>query len=113
MKHILVFLVAGLAAVGMAGCGSRSLDQNSKAFASAPAPLKESWTKAVACVRSKDYAGAAPLLFNLRTQSLTPDQSAAVEAAVKTVTEELWAAADRGDPAAKQAIEDLKKRARR
>lgn len=113
MKHGFILLVVAAVAC-VAGCsrGPASLARNSKAFDSAPAAVRDSWNKAVACVQTNGYVGAVPLLFGLRSQPLTLEQSAAVEAVLKPVTDALYAAADRGDPAAMQAIAELKKRPR-
>jgi len=51
--------------------------------------------------------------FTSQPYSVLRPQSAAVEASLKTVTEAMYEAADRGDLAAKKAIEELKRRPRR
>ncbi len=113
MKHQLVVWVALVSLIAGCSKGPASIAGKSKVFDSAPAAVKEFWTQAVACAQTNDYAGATLRLMELRKQELTPAQSAAVEASLKTVTEALYAAADRGDPAAQKAIDELKKRPRR
>ena len=113
MKHQFVLWVALVTLVASCSKSPSSVGGQSKLFDSAPAAVRESWTQAVACVQTDDYAGATILMLGLRKQELTPDQSAAVEASLKTVTEAMYEAAARGDPAAKKAIEELKRRPRR
>ena len=113
MKHPFVLLVA-LAALA-AGCSKSpsSIGGKSKVFDSASAAVRESWTQAVACAKTNDYAGATVLMMGLRKEELTPEQLATVDASLKTLTEAMYEAAGRGDPAAQKAIEELKKRPRR
>jgi len=113
MKHQFVLWVALVALVASCRESPSSIGGKSKVFDRAPAAVKESWTQAVACAQTNDYAGATLLLAGLRKQELTPEQSAAVEASLKTVTQAMYEAADRGDLAAKKAIEELKRRPRR
>jgi len=113
MKHQFVLWVALVALVASCSKSPTSIGGMSTVFDSAPAAVKESWSQAVASARTNDYVGATILLLGLRKQDLTPEQSAAVEVSLKTVTEAMYEAADRGDPAAKKAIEELKKHLRR
>jgi hypothetical protein len=113
MKHLVILLTVLAALVASCSRSPSSIGGKSKAFDSAPAAVKESWTQAVACAQTNDYAAATILMKELRKQELTPEQSAAVEASLKTVMEAMYEAAERGDPAAKKAIEELNKRPRR
>jgi hypothetical protein len=108
MKYWLFFL-----AMVLAGCGKSVSGVKSNAFDNAQAPVKEVWVQAVACAQTNDYAGAAIRMMGLRNERLTPEQAAAVESAMKTVTEAMYQAADRGDAAALKAVEELKRRPRR
>ena len=112
MKYQFVLWVALVTLVASCSKSPSSIGGKSTVFDSAPAAVKESWTRAVACAQTNDYAGATILMLGLRKQELTPEQSAAVEASLKTVTEAMYEAADRGDLAAKKAIEELKNRPR-
>jgi len=115
MKKLFPFLLAVFVASGLLGCGKKtaSIAAKSKAFDGAPVTVRETWNAAVARAGTNDYAGASGLLVGLRRQQLTPAQTEAVESALTTVMETVYAAAERGDPAAKAAIEEMKKRGRR
>ena len=113
MNHQFVLFIALVALVASCSKSPSSISGRSKVFDSAPVAVKESWARAVACAQTNDYAGATILMWGLRKQELTPAQSAAVEASLKTVMEAMYAAADRGDLAAKKAIDELKKRPHR
>jgi hypothetical protein len=113
MNHQFVLFIALVAMVASCSKSPSSIGGRSKVFDSAPTAVKESWTRAVACAQTNGYAQATILLWGLRKQELTPAQSAAVEASLKTVMEAMYAAAERGDPAGKQAVEELKRRPRR
>ena len=113
MRHSFFVIAAVVIVAASCSKSSSSIGGNSKAFDRAPAMVKASWSKAVTCAQTNDCVGATILLKELRTQPLTPEQSAAVEASLKSVTETMYTAADRGDPAAQKAIEELKKRSRR
>jgi hypothetical protein len=113
MNRQFALFLALAALVASCSKSPSSISGRSKVFDSAPAAVKESWTRAVAFAQTNDYAGATTLLMGLRKQELTPAQSAAVDASLKTVMEAMYAAAERGDPAAKQAIDELKRRSRR
>jgi hypothetical protein len=108
MKYWFMLLLALVA-----GCSKSPLGVKSPAFDNAPAALKETWVQAVASAQTNDYAGAAIRMMGLRREQLTPEQAAAVEAALKSVTEAMYQAADRGDANALKAVEELKRRPRR
>ena len=108
MKYCFILLLALVV-----GCSKNSSCVRSTAFENAPAATKELWGQAVAAAQTNDYAGAAVRMMSLRKEQLTPEQAAALESALKTVTEAMYQAADRGDPAALKAVEELKRRPRR
>jgi len=109
-----VVIAVATALTGAAGCGRTPAARTraTQAFANAPPPLKETWERAAASLQTNNYILAAPLLMDLRRQALSAEQAAAVDATLKPVMEALYAAADRGDAAAAQAIAALKRRPR-
>jgi hypothetical protein len=82
---------------------------NNKLFASAPAPLKADWEQANAAMATNGYFTAFAALKNLQQQSLSPEQLKAVNDTVTAVNDQMYEAANKGDAAAKQAIQDLRK----
>jgi hypothetical protein len=101
-----------LAALVMAGCSKNAASlgsSNAKLFATAPAPIKAEWDKATAAIATNGYAAAILSLKNLQAQSLTPEQTKAINDTVTAVSDQMYAAANKGDAAAKQALQDLRR----
>lgn len=68
------------------------------------------WTAATEAARTNDYVGAQNLLFGLlNAQTLSAEQKAAVSKEIGTVNDQLYAAFDKGDPAAQKAVEELRR----
>lgn len=105
------FLLAGTAAVLiLSGCGRATGGLASKeqhAFDNASPELAQSWATAVQASKTDDYFGAEVLLYQLLRQNLTAEQKLAVEHQLTIVIERLNAALDKGDPAAKAALDQL------
>jgi hypothetical protein len=116
MKTMVLTIATALAGCFLlAGCGKSPatvVDAQAKFFQGSP-ELKTNWDQAVAGFNARDYAGAIRPLMVLKAQNLTPEQLAAVDKAMAVVMETMYTAASKGDAAAKQAIEDLKKLPRR
>jgi hypothetical protein len=111
-RHFLLATFCLLIALELVeGCKRGSLPSvaaGSKAFESAAPELREAWSAAVAADRTNGYAEAYATLIKLRHPSvLTPDQLQAVNALYHSVTMRLSEALKRGDPAAKQAAEEI------
>lgn len=96
----------------VAGCGQHvtkvTAEQN-KAFDSAPAEVKQTWEKALAADKANDYVNAAAALDSLRKMTLSDQQSQALEAERAAFGERLMQAAEKGDPAAVQAVQNSQK----
>jgi hypothetical protein len=112
MKNVIGAVLA-LTVFCLAGCGSKSASSlgssNAKLFAAAPASVKSQWDAASAAIATNGYTPAIVALKNLQQQSLSPEQLKAVNDTVTAVSDQMYAAANKGDAAAKQAIQDLRK----
>jgi hypothetical protein len=81
-----------------------------KAFNTAPPELKAQWDTALNALKSKDYSVALGTLNQIAVvTNLGPQQAEAVREVSTAVSDEMYDAANKGDPKAKQAIEDLRK----
>lgn len=100
-------------AISVAGCGSSAQSKMSryeKAFNAAPPELKAQWDTALNALKSKDYAVAVGTLNQIAViTNLAPEQAVAVREVSTAASDEMYDAANKGDPKAKQAIEDLRK----
>jgi hypothetical protein len=83
---------------------------DSKAFDSAPADVQSTWRAAVSDLQTNGYAPAYVELFKLQSMDndLAPEQRGAVESAITTVSAKVFDAAGRGDPAALNAMEEIR-----
>ena len=116
MASIAKLLLAGaclLLVAGLCGCGGSaqsSMARHENAFNAAPAELKAQWQDALNAARSKDYAAALGALNKIAAATnLEPQQADAVREVSTSVSDEMYDAANKGDPKAKQAIDDLRK----
>ena len=100
-------LVAG---VGMAaGCGAKKAPTaDAKVFAEAPVEIKQAWDEASTADRTNGYAPAQTLYYALMREKLTPEQRQAVNQASTALNDRLTAALQKGDPAAKAALAELR-----
>jgi hypothetical protein len=113
MRTKSIALLLGLLAAGLvlAGCGRKGSGitvAEWKAFANSPADTKTLWEQAVAAEKTSDYVAAQAAFRQLREQSLTPEQQAAVQNAARVNGEKLLEAFNKGDPAAQKAMEALR-----
>jgi hypothetical protein len=95
------------------GCGSSAdsiASRSQQLFQSAPPQTKAAWDNATAALKSNDYAGA---LTNLQwlaaAPGLTPEQARVVQQTATAVSDQMYAAVNRGDANGKKAIETLRK----
>ncbi|HYG34230.1 MAG TPA: hypothetical protein VEC99_05575 [Clostridia bacterium] len=98
----------------LAGCGSKSAQsvatERSKVFQSAPAEVKTDWDAAMSAVKTSDYATAVLTLRKLAMQTnLTQEQIDAVSKTSVAVSDQMYAAANKGDPKAEEALQTLRK----
>ncbi len=110
----LLVLVGFLALVGWAvtGCGRgvNAAASGEKAFQSAPPETKAAWETAMAAAKSNDFAVALLTLGRLGTEAgLTPEQAQAVKQAAAALTDQMYAAANKGDSNGLRAIQELRK----
>jgi hypothetical protein len=105
----LAFCLLVVAVAGLSGCGKTAATDGNKAFQSASPDLKKSWDMAMAAMKTNGYAAAILHLQELRAQpGLSAEQTKAVEETSTAISDKMYDAANDGDPAAKQAIEDLR-----
>jgi hypothetical protein len=110
-------LMAGLlGALALAGCGRGNASVahalQTKAFDSASPALKEKWGAVVSDLHSNGFNSKAQIgLWDLRQeQALTSEQKLVVEETLKTLAGRMYDAAGRGDPAALEALKDVRER---
>ena len=112
-KLVIVLGVIAFAGLALSGCGGSpksAASRGDKAFQSAPAEIKSAWDTAKKAIQANDYAVALSTLQNLTTnQGLSADQTRALQETATAVSDQMYAAANKGDPKAKQAIDDLRK----
>ncbi len=107
-------LIGSAAAVALlvGGCSKDAASlgsSNTSLFASAPAPVKANWDKATAAIATNGYATAIIALKALQAEpGLSADQLKAVNETVNAVSDQMYAAANKGDANAKQAIQSLR-----
>jgi hypothetical protein len=110
LSHRLALLLAVLICAGCGDGNSLKLSSDeSKAFASAPAELKQQWEKLLAADQAKDYGTVQKLLEALASQTLNENQKLVLEKERANFGERLWAAAEKNDPAAIKAVQDFNK----
>lgn len=105
--------VAGLAGLVLVACGKSAgsvAAGKARLFASAPAETKGKWDIAAAAATTNDFALAIVTLQQLQTQTnLTAEQRQAVDQTATAVSDQMYDAANKGDPKAQKAIDDLRK----
>lgn len=107
---IAIVVLAGLALSGCGGSPQSAASRGDKAFQSAPAEIKSSWETAKKAIQANDYAVALTSLQNLTTnQGLSADQTHALQETATAVSDQMYAAANKGDPKAKEALDQLRK----
>ncbi len=100
----MVLLCFGLILTGCSKKGELTLDPGS--FSSAPPEAQEKWKAAAENVSKRDYLGAATNLMDLlsKGQQLTADQNAALNQAWLKLGNEAFAAANKGNKNATEAV---------
>jgi hypothetical protein len=118
MKSCVALVAAfGLLTLALMGCSKDATSvgsRHTKAFQSADAQTKALWDTAMAAAKTNGFALAIVTLKSLQVQpALTPEQLKAVNETATAVSDQMYKAANRNDPAALQAIEELRKLPRR
>ena len=67
------------------------------------------WVQASEAVRTNGYVSAYNLCYQLSNADLSPDQKQAVTKVSADLNDRLLAAVDKGDPAAQQALEEMRR----
>ncbi len=102
-------LVGGLF---LQGCGAKPAPKltasEQHAFDSASPTLAQMWQTALVAGSSNDYVTAQTLLYGLSRTDLTPEQTEAVGKEITALKQRLNAAAQKADPAALKALEELR-----
>lgn len=94
------------------GCGQSSAKlttEQSKTFDSAPAEVKQTWEKALAADKANDYVAAQTALDSLDKMILSDLQRKALEVESGNFGMRLWQAAEKNDPAAVKAVQEINK----
>lgn len=103
----------GIAALLLAaGCGKQTggLSPNEKqAFDSASPEVKQNWEMALAAGQTNDYVASLTLFGRLLSREMSPEQKNAASKEMTAVNERMFAAAQKGDQAARKAIEELRR----
>lgn len=82
-----------------------------KAFDKATPEVKQAWQAALQADGTNDYAGALTLYYSLLGQDLTPEQQEAVGRVSTSLKQRMSDAAQKGDPAAQAALQELRQHA--
>jgi hypothetical protein len=112
MRVYLGLLVSAVLVLIVAGCGGKSSAPTAndlKAFDTASPDVKQMWQKALEADKSNDYAAAQTLLYALLRTEPTAEQREAVSHRLTAVTQRFNDALDKDDPAAKAALEELRR----
>jgi len=98
--------------VALFGCSKSgpSKDVSSSAFDSAPADVKQLWSDGMGAWKNHRYAEAATNFVSLqaKSSSLSPQQTDALTKAVDEFGQEAFAAANKGDAGATEAVKALR-----
>ena len=118
MKPLPGLIIVCLAAITMlaTGCskhakGGASEQEQAKALESASPRIQADWKLAVEAAQTNDYATAFLTLRKLQGQTdLTPEQRTAVDGKMTQVNDAMLAAVQKGDPEAKKAFDEIRRR---
>jgi len=97
------------------GCGgskdpSKIGSQYDRLFSSADPETKACWDTAMAAMKTNGYAVTIQSIRKMmESGKLTPEQTQAARQTATATSDKMYDAANTGDPAAKQAIDDLRK----
>jgi predicted small lipoprotein YifL len=104
--------LAVLALILLSGCGHKNATQltpaQAAAFDQASPEVKRMWNEASEASRTNGYVTAYNLYYELVNADLSPEQKEAVAKANTSLNERLLAAVNKGDPAAQQAIQEMR-----
>ncbi len=107
LKILLPGIALVLVVVGLMGCDSRSVDKS--AFNSAKPELQQIWRTGLEASKASDYVRANTNFLSLLSRNITPNQLVAVQDALASLNERMHTAAAKGNQAAREAVEFLKR----
>jgi hypothetical protein len=112
---ILLSLLFAVACLFACSKGGPSKKISSSAFDSAPADLKQLWSEGIAAWKNQHYSAAATNLVSLqeKSASLSAQQAGELAKAVDEFGQEAFAAANKGDAAATEAVKLMRGTGRR
>ena len=103
----------GIGLLMFSGCDNHQTlnltSTESQAFDSAPADVKEAWKNAVVADTGNDYVNAQKLLDGLKQMQLSDQQKKTLDAETAAFHLRLWQAAEKNDPAAVKAAQEINK----
>lgn len=109
-----IFFISVVGAWLLAGCGPKpggeSIATNVHSFDNTPNAVKQRWSAVLEAAKTNDYVGAQNLLYGLSLRELTDEQRQAVSKTLAEVYQRMSTAAEKGDPAALKALEELRRR---
>jgi ABC-type glycerol-3-phosphate transport system substrate-binding protein len=72
-------------------------------------PLKTEWETAMAALQTNGYIVAETALYKMQRENPNAQQLQAIDETLRALNEQIIAAANKGDPGANQALQELKK----
>jgi hypothetical protein len=114
MKRWLILCLVAVTVLWQGACSKKSgATVGGDVFASAAPELKASWDTAAAALATNDYATAFLTLRQLvRQPGLSPAQTEAIQVQSAVVYGRMNQAAQKGDPGARQALDDIRQASR-
>ena len=108
LRAAALFLAVGFVAVAGIGC-NKSVSSGGSALQTAPPEVKKGWDTAMAAMNTNGYAVAIMELQRIKQlPGVSAAQSKAIDEASTKISDQMYAAANKDDPKAKAAIEDLR-----
>jgi hypothetical protein len=93
------------------GCGQKAGDLSAaemRAFETASPEVKQQWQLALEGAKTNGYVVAQTVLYDLSRLELSAEQRRAVQHELVVVVQKFNAALEKGDPAAQEALADLR-----
>jgi len=108
--HVSLLMGVAMLALGAAGCSKSTNALKSNVFDSAGPEIKAKWEKATAAAATNDYATAVIAMNEIAAQTnLTTEQRTVLNDALSGENDRMFAAAQKGDPQAKAALDEIRK----
>ncbi len=108
LKAAALFVTMGFIALAGIAC-NKSVSSSGSALQTASPEVKKGWDVAMAAMKTNGYAVAIMELQKTRQlPAVSATQGKAIDDASTKISEQMYAAANKDDPKAKAAIEDLR-----